>query len=251
MHFAAESNVDRSFKNNFIFTTTNVLGTHVLLEVARLVNIKLFLHVSTDEVYGDGIDGISSSEESILSPTNPYSASKAAAEQMVMAYHRSYKVPVIITRGNNVFGPHKYPENIIPKFMSQLHLNQLLTIHGNGENWRNYIYVKDAANAFDTILHKGEIGSIYNIGGEKEISNLELAYILLQLFKKIPTNSEILSFDDMRELMKPFVTFINDRPFNDIRYHVDCSKLKELGWKEECDWNNSLIETKDWYSTGV
>jgi dTDP-glucose 4,6-dehydratase len=183
MHFAAQSHVDNSFGNSFDFTVSNVLGTHVLLEGAKEFKdqIKLFMHVSTDEVYGDGISGVASLESTVLEPTNPYAASKAGAEYLVKAYHRSFKVPIIITRSNNVYGPHQYPEKIIPKFISQLSRGQPVTLHGNGLNTRNYLYVTDVANAFDLIFHKGEVAEVYNIGGSNEISNIDVARTLMRL----------------------------------------------------------------------
>lgn len=172
MHFAAETHVDNSFGNSFKFTDTNVLGTHVLLEASVVTKtIKRFLHVSTDEVYGETSFTQASSNcesDSMLAPTNPYSASKAAAEMLVMAYGQSYQLPYIITRGNNVYGPRQFPEKAIPKFISLLQRDSKVPIHGDGLSLRSYMHVTDSASAFEIILHSGETYSIYNIGASEE-----------------------------------------------------------------------------------
>lgn len=170
MHFAAQSHVDLSFGNSFSFTKNNVIGTHVLLECAKTAQIKLFLHVSTDEVYGE----VSPTdpdllETAILCPTNPYSASKAAAEMLVNAYSKSFKLPVMIVRSNNVYGPHQFPEKVIPKFVSLLKRGRKMILHGDGSPTRKYLFGSDAAEAFDTIFHKGIEGEIYNIGSYEEV----------------------------------------------------------------------------------
>jgi UDP-glucose 4,6-dehydratase len=185
MHFAAQTHVDNSFGNSFSFTEANILGTHVLLEAAKEAKLRLFVHVSTDEVYGDGESGKPSDEQAPLEPTNPYAATKAGAEYLVKAYHRSFALPVIITRGNNVYGPHQFPEKIIPKFVNQLMRGLPLTLHGTGSNTRNYLFVEDVARAFDTILHQGTVGEIYNIGGDNERSNIEVAQELLKALGKV------------------------------------------------------------------
>ena len=180
LHFAAETHVDNSFGNSFTFTETNVIGTHVLLEASRLSKtVKRFLHVSTDEVYGEAsLHGGSSLEShSVLSPTNPYSASKAAAEMLVTAYGTSYNLPYVITRGNNVYGPRQFPEKAIPKFIHLLHRNKKIPIHGDGLSLRSYMHVSDAAVAFDNILHKGENRSIYNIGAHEERTVVSVAKV--------------------------------------------------------------------------
>jgi len=171
LHFAAETHVDNSFGNSFAFTETNVLGTHVLLEASVRNKIRRFLHVSTDEVYGESSFTTSRSNcevTSLLEPTNPYSASKAAAEMLVMAYGRSYGLPYVITRGNNVFGPHQYPEKAIPKFILRLRADRKITLHGDGSALRSYMHISDVVNAFDIILHKGGDEHVYNIGAKEE-----------------------------------------------------------------------------------
>lgn len=233
MHFAAQTHVDNSFGNSFQFTHHNIMGTHVLLESAKNVGIKRFIHVSTDEVYGEGEAGEEEMIEShVLEPTNPYAATKAGAEFLVKAYHRSFKLPIIITRGNNVYGPHQYPEKMIPKFTNQLMRGRPVTLHGDGSNTRNFLHVEDVASAFDLILHKGSVGEIYNIGGKNEISNLNVAKKLIEIMG--------LKSDEC-------ITFVEDRHFNDLRYTIDTEKLKELGWVEEKTWEKGLRETVQWY----
>jgi UDP-glucose 4,6-dehydratase len=242
MHFAAQTHVDNSFGNSITFTEANILGTHVLLEAAKEARIKLFIHVSTDEVYGEGETGIPSHEGSPLEPTNPYSATKAGAEYLVKAYHRSFNLPVLITRGNNVYGPHQYPEKIIPKFVNQLMRGLPLTLHGTGSNTRNYLYVEDVARAFDVILHKGTVGSIYNIGGNNEVSNIDVARALLRIMGLVDRAGGSIEAAEASHII-----FVPDRPFNDLRYPLDCKKLNDLGWKEEMSWEAGLAKTVAWY----
>ena len=195
------------------------------------------MHVSTDEVYGEGEKGqIEMVEETTLAPSNPYAASKAAAEFIVKSYAQSFKLPVIITRGNNVYGPHQYPEKLIPKLINQILLKKKLTIHGNGMNTRNYLYVHDVAKAFDVILHHGKVKEIYNIGGSNEVANVKVAQTLLKL----------MGYENEKEQNEQ-LSFVKDRDFNDLRYTIDSSKLKELGWKESVSWLDGLNETIDWY----
>jgi len=237
MHFAAQTHVDNSFGNSFAFTNANIYGTHVLLESAKnCPTIKRFIHVSTDEVYGEGEDFETApmEEEHVLEPTNPYAATKAGAEFLVKSYHRSFKLPVIITRGNNVYGPHQFPEKLIPKFTNQLLRNMPVTLHGDGQNTRNFLYVEDVARAFDVILHKGTIGHIYNIGGENEKPNVQVAKDLIKLLGKTDLEDEL-------------ITFVPDRKFNDLRYTINSSKLHKLGWKEEMSWEDGLRTTVEWY----
>ncbi|KAJ3336293.1 hypothetical protein HDU93_003126 [Gonapodya sp. JEL0774] len=217
LHFAAQTHVDNSFGDSLGFTQNNVMGTHVLLEAARTHGVRRFVHVSTDEVYGE-VEGDEVTEDTLLAPSNPYSATKAAAEMLVRAYSKSFGIPTVITRCNNVFGPHQYPEKVIPKFICLLVRGRNLTIHGNGQNRRRYIYATDVADAMITILHKGEIGEIYNIGPGQELSNLELARSLLQEFNLDPSDPTRLEF-------------VEDRAFNDSRYAIDAGKLRTLGWK--------------------
>jgi len=235
VHFAAQTHVDNSFGNSFQFTHNNIMGTHVLLESAKNHNIKRFIHVSTDEVYGEGeAEESEMMEEHVLEPTNPYAATKAGAEFLVKAYHRSFNLPTIITRGNNVYGPHQFPEKLVPKFTNQLLRGRPVTLHGDGSNTRNFLYVKDVAEAFDVILHKGKVGSIYNIGGSNELSNLAVARRII----------EVLGMADRAESL---ISFVEDRHFNDLRYTIDTSKLQALGWVENTSWEDGLRETIEWY----
>jgi len=251
MHFAAQTHVDNSFGNSITFTESNILGTHVLLEAAKEAKVKLFIHVSTDEVYGHGEDGIPSHEQSPIEPTNPYAATKAGAEYLVKAYYRSFGMPVVITRGNNVYGPHQFPEKIIPKFINQLMRGLPLTLHGTGSNTRNYLFVEDVARAFDVILHKSKPGDIFNIGGNNEKSNEEVAKTLLRVMGmcgSIPDGAkeEEISAAVEKAAAKNII-YVPDRPFNDLRYPLDCQKLLDLGWKEQESWQDGLAKTVDWY----
>ncbi|KAF3911263.1 ADP-L-glycero-D-manno-heptose-6-epimerase [Arthrobotrys entomopaga] len=235
-HFAAQSHVDLSFGNSYQFTDTNVYGTHVLLECAKNYGIKKFIHISTDEVYGEvEEDGDDLLETSILAPTNPYAASKAAAEMLVNAYYKSFKLPVIIVRSNNVYGPHQFPEKVIPKFTCLLNRGGSLLLHGDGKHTRRYLFAGDAADAFDTILHKGTIGQIYNVGSKDEISNITLCQHLIKQFG--------FPADKYDEIVK----HVNDRPFNDRRYAVDGTKLIKLGWNQKTSFEEGLTATVEWY----
>ncbi|KAH3743466.1 dTDP-4-dehydrorhamnose reductase [Pelomyxa schiedti] len=243
MHFAASTHVDNSFGNSFAFTENNIMGTHVLLEATRSYGqVKRFIHVSTDEVYGETSRTVTVGEgavegSTLLAPTNPYAATKAGAEFLAMSYYRSYKVPVIITRGNNVYGPRQYPEKLIPKFTLLFMRGEKLPIHGTGEEKRCHLYVDDVARAFQIILLNGSVGEVYNIGTSREISNIEVASKLAALFG----HSSQCSSDHL--------TFVENRPFNDYRYQLNISKLAELGWRQEVDFDEGLRLTVDWYKS--
>ncbi|CAH0475161.1 unnamed protein product [Peronospora belbahrii] len=238
LHFAAQSHVDHSFGNSIDFSKTNILGTHVLLEAARLHDIKRFIHVSTDEVYGEGSpDSAPMTEDHVLEPTNPYAATKAGAEFLVKSFHHSFGLPTIITRSNNVYGPHQYPEKLIPKLVNQILRDRPVTIHGDGMHTRNYLYISDVVAAFDLIVHKGEVGEVYNIGGKNELSNKEVAMDLLALMKP-----QLLESD-----MTKLITYVRDRPFNDHRYIIDAAKIRRLGWKETISWREGLRKTVKWF----
>jgi len=230
LHFAASTHVDNSFDNSLDFTTNNVLGTHNLLACAKEFKIKLFVHVSTDEVKGES----DHFDDSIYAPTNPYAASKAGAELLAISYATSFGLPVIITRGNNVYGPYQYPEKIIPKFIFNILGREKCIIHGSGLNQRNYIYVEDVADAFEVILEKGEIGMIYNIASEDCLTNLEV-------FSSICKELNVKEQD--------YISFGPDRPFNDKKYVIDGSKLIELGWKQKTSWKDGLTKTVEWYKS--
>jgi UDP-glucose 4,6-dehydratase len=235
MHFAAQTHVDNSFGNSFQFTQNNIMGTHVLLESAKLAKVKRFIHVSTDEVYGEQqLDQKAMDEEQILEPTNPYAATKAGAEFLCKSYIRSFNLPIIITRGNNVYGPHQYPEKLIPKFINQLKRGRKVTLHGTGANKRNFLFVEDVARAFECILLKGKVGVVYNIGGSNERSNIEVARELIRLS----------GFGDRENEM---IQFVEDRVFNDLRYHINSDRLFELGWREQVTWKDGILLTYEWY----
>ncbi|RIA80288.1 hypothetical protein C1645_792874 [Glomus cerebriforme] len=235
-HLAAQTHVDNSFGDSLEFTQNNVLGTHVLLEAAKAHNIKRFIHVSTDEVYGEvAKTSPDCHEESILAPSNPYSATKAAAECLVISYYKSFGLPIIITRSNNIYGPCQYPEKICSKFICSLIRDGKCYIHGDGSNSRKYLYVGDLVDALDLILNSGQIGEIYNIGSNFEISNLDLAKILLEQF----------NIDEKKHIR--YLEFVKDRPFNDLRYAIDDTKLRELGWKPKIGWDYGIKKTIDWY----
>ena len=240
VHFAAQSHVDNSFTNSLQYTQDNIVGTHTLLEASRLYNkIKRFIHVSTDEVYGESKmenDEKKKTEYSLLSPTNPYAATKAGAEMIALSYCHSYNFPVIITRGNNVYGPRQYPEKLIPKFIKYLNEDKKLTIHGNGNNKRSFLYIDDVTDAFLTILEKGKLSQIYNIGSEdeNEYSVLEVSKILINLIKNSTDYNK-------------YIKFVKDRDFNDIRYYIDNNKLKKLGWLQKIKFKEGLIKTIEWY----
>ncbi|KAI8817523.1 uncharacterized protein EV422DRAFT_216489 [Fimicolochytrium jonesii] len=236
LHFAAQTHVDNSFGNSAEFTLNNVMGTHVLLEAARINNVKKFIHISTDEVYGEvEHGGAELTEESLLAPTNPYSATKAAAEMLVGAYQKSFGLPTIITRSNNVYGPYQYPEKIIPKFVTLLSEGGKVFIHGDGSNTRRFIYGTDVADAIEVILHKGHTGETYNIGTPFEISNLNLTKYLIELM-------------GLKEKEKELIEFVEDRPFNDTRYAIDSAKLEALGWKPKVSFEEGVRKTISWYT---
>ncbi|OMO61469.1 NAD-dependent epimerase/dehydratase [Corchorus capsularis] len=235
MHFAAQTHVDNSFGNSFEFTKNNIYGTHVLLEACKVTGqIKRFIHVSTDEVYGETDEDavVGNHEASQLLPTNPYSATKAGAEMLVMAYGRSYGLPVITTRGNNVYGTNQFPEKLIPKFILLAMSGKPLPIHGDGSNVRSYLYCEDVAEAFEVILHKGEVGHVYNIGTTKERRVIDVARDICRLFNLDPESQ---------------IKFVENRPFNDQRYFLDDQKLKTLGWYEKTSWEEGLRKTMEWY----
>ncbi|XP_073058343.1 trifunctional UDP-glucose 4,6-dehydratase/UDP-4-keto-6-deoxy-D-glucose 3,5-epimerase/UDP-4-keto-L-rhamnose-reductase RHM3-like [Primulina eburnea] len=235
MHFAAQTHVDNSFGNSFEFIKNNVYGTCVLLEACKVFGkIKRFVHVSTDEVYGETDENatVGNHEASQLLPTNPYSASKAGAEMLVMAYGRSYGLPVIITRGNNVYGPHQFPEKLVPKFILLAMKGKPLPIHGDGSNVRSYLYCEDVAEAFEIVLHRGEVGHVYNVGTDEEKRVLDVATDICRLFSLDPSET---------------IKFVENRPFNDQRYFLDTQKLKKLGWSERTKWENGLRKTMEWY----
>lgn len=240
MHFAAQSHVDNSFSGPLQYTKDNVLGTHNLLECCRKYNkLKLFIHVSTDEVYGEShLDDNRKNEASLLCPTNPYAASKAGAEIMASSYHHSYGMPIIITRGNNVYGERQYPEKLIPKFICLLKKNKKVTIHGEGKTMRAFLHVSDVVNAFDTVLEQGKIGEIYNIGSDDEYTVNQIAKILINKIKK--TNN-----------INDWTINVEDRMFNDKRYYICSQKLNNLGWTPKVNFDDGINNCIDWYCNQI
>jgi len=235
IHFAAQSHVQSSFEDSLIFTQDNVLGTHILLECTRKYGkVQKIIHVSTDEVYGESMNSIEEkhkTEHSILCPTNPYAATKAGAELIAQSYTHSYKLPIIITRGNNVYGPNQYPEKLIPRFIKLLKENKKVTIQGNGTCVRSFLHAYDTSKAFECILENGEIGEIYNIGCDEgmEYSVMDIAKILIKMIKKT-------------EDYDKWIEYIEDRPFNDQRYYISNQKLKDIGWDIEIELINGLLD---------
>jgi dTDP-glucose 4,6-dehydratase/UDP-glucose 4,6-dehydratase len=233
IHFAAQSHVQNSFEDSIKFTHDNILGTHTLLECARKWgHLVKFVHVSTDEVYGESMNRVDEkhkTEHSILCPTNPYAATKAGAELIAQSYHHSYKMPIIITRGNNVYGPNQYEEKLIPLFIKLLKENKKVTIQGNGSNIRAFLHVYDTARAFESILERGIIGEIYNIGCDEnmEYSVMEIAHILIEM---IHNTKDYASW----------IEYIEDRPYNDMRYYISNQKVKDLGWDIQIDLLSGL-----------
>lgn len=231
INFAAESHVDNSIKNSSPFLQTNIIGTHNLLEYAKNNNIKKFIQISTDEVYGSINEGLFT-ENSQINPSSPYSASKAAADHMVKAYHETWKLNVNITRCSNNFGPRQHKEKFIPTCITKLFKNELIPIYGNGQNVRDWIYVDDHSRAIDLVLHKGISGEVYNIGGDCQMKNIDIASEILQCLGK----------------KTKYLSFVEDRLGHDYRYAIDSTKIKtQLGWKLNKNFQSRLKDTIKWY----
>lgn len=230
LNFAAESHVDRSIEDPNCFVKTNVFGTHVLLEAAKRFGVELFIQISTDEVYGSTLKG-AFREDSGLMPNSPYSASKAAGDLLARSYFVTYKLPVMITRSSNNFGPYQYPEKVIPLFITNLLNDKKVPLYADGMNVRDWLFVIDNCEAIDFIMHKGLPGEIYNIGGGNEITNIELTRAILRILDK-----------DER-----LIEFVKDRPGHDKRYALDITKMKALGWQPRHDFKSALELTVGWY----
>ena len=230
VHFAAETHVDRSNLGADDFLRTNVTGTFTLLEAARELKVNRFLAVSTDEVYGSIAEG-AARESDPLNPSNPYSASKAAADLLVRAYWTTHRLPVMITRSSNNFGPYQYPEKVIPLFVTNALEGKPLPLYGDGRNVRDWLYVLDNCAAIDLVLRKGQDGEIYNIGGSNEVENITLTRTILHLLDKPET----------------FITRVADRPGHDRRYALDSGKIHDLGWAPAYSFEAALRATVDWY----
>lgn len=229
-NFAAETHVDRSIREAGIFVKTDVLGTYTLLEAARKYGIERFVQISTDEVYGSIKDG-SFKEGDPLDSSSPYSASKAGADLLVRAYYKTYKLPVLIARSTNNFGPYQYPEKLISLFITNALRNKPLPVYGDGRNVRDWVYVLDNCAGIDLVFQRGEIGEIYNIAGENERTNLEITDLILKYLKK----------------GKDLIQFVKDRPGHDRRYSLDTTKIRNIGWRPEYDFESSMKETIEWY----
>ena len=244
VHFAAESHVDRSILGPAAFINSNIIGTFNLLEASRNFwqdgGRKLFLHVSTDEVYGSlGEDG-HFNENSPYDPSSPYSASKASSDHLVRAYHRTYDLPAVITNCSNNYGPYQFPEKLIPLMILNALANKPLPVYGKGENVRDWLYVEDHCRALWTVVEKGVPGETYNIGGNSEKRNIDI----------VNQVCEVLAAETGRDPQKlmSLVTFVQDRPGHDLRYSIDTSKIKEeLGWQPQVDFAEGLQKTIRWY----
>ncbi len=230
INFAAETHVDRSILSPQDFVKTDVLGTHTLLEAVKKHKIARYIQISTDEVYGS-IEKGSFTEESTLSPNSPYSASKAGGDLIVRSYFKTFKLPVMITRSSNNYGPYQYPEKIIPLFITNLLENKKVPLYGDGKNVRDWLYVMDNCKGLDVVLHKGKEGEVYNIGGECEKPNIEIAGEILK----------ILGLD------QSMINYVKDRPGHDRRYSLNCAKTKTLGWQPQAQFEKAIAETIKWY----
>jgi dTDP-glucose 4,6-dehydratase len=230
VHMAAETHVDRSNLGADDFLRTNVLGTHTLLEAARAAKLGRFVAVGTDEVYGSVAHG-ASRETDALNPSNPYSASKAAADLLARAYWLTHRLPVVVTRSSNNFGPYQYPEKVIPLFITNALEDRPLPLYGDGKNVRDWLYVLDNCAAIDLVLRKGRDGEVYNIGGGRELENVTLTRRILALLGK----------------PESFITPVADRPGHDRRYALDSGKVRDLGWRPAHSFDAALGATVEWY----
>lgn len=230
VNFAASTHVDRSIRDASDFIKTNVWGTYCLLEASRSARLRLFLQISTDEVYGSVLKGKSKENDPLL-PNSPYAASKAAGDHLARSYSVTYKLPIIITRSSNNFGPYQYPEKAIPLFITNLLEDKKVPLYGDGLNRRDWIYALDNCGALDCILHKGKIGEIYNIGAGNEIPNIVLTKKILKLMKVPQT----------------FIHYVKDRPGHDRRYALCCRKVQSLGWKPKFSFHEAIGLTVGWY----
>ena len=246
IHLAAESHVDRSIKDPFIFAKTNVLGTLTMLQAANECwqddyDGKLFYHISTDEVYGAlEFDGTLFTENTKYSPHSPYSASKASSDHFVRAFHDTYGMPTLVTNCSNNYGPYQFPEKLIPLFINNIRHKKPLPVYGKGENVRDWLYVEDHARAIDLIFHKGKAGETYNIGGFNEWKNIDIVKLLIKITDRLLGNPEHTS-DNL-------ITYVTDRKGHDLRYAIDSTKLeKQLGWRPTLQFEEGIEKTVRWY----
>ncbi len=230
VNFAADTHVDRSILEPDAFIQTDIVGVYVLLDTARLLGVKRFHHISTDEVYGSIPEGFFK-EGDPLEPNSPYAASKAGGEMMARAYHATYGLHTTVTRGSNTFGPYQYPEKIAPLFITEAIDDRPLPVYGDGMQVRDWLYVEDHVSAVDLVLHKGEPGEVYNVGGENERHNIDITRLILKLLGKPET----------------LIRYVQDRPGHDRRYALDCSKIRTLGWSPSADLETLFEKTVRWY----
>ncbi len=236
VHFAAESHVDRSIYEPAPVIDTNLTGTFVMLQVSRKLNIERFVHISTDEVYGDMAPGAFADENSPLQPSSPYSASKAGSDLLVLSYVRTYGFPGLITRSSNNYGPYQFPEKFLPLMITNAQNDKPLPIYGDGKQQRDWLHVEDNCRGVLAVLERGRIGAVYNIGGLDIEENLTIARTLLRLIGKPET----------------LLSYVKDRPGHDRRYALHCDKMeKDLGWKPAVPLEEGLRQTIDWYKTNV
>ena len=244
IHLAAESHVDRSILDPMSFVKTNVLGTGILLNAAKKKwndkSNKLFYHVSTDEVYGSLGETGFFTEETPYDPRSPYSASKAASDHLVMAYHHTYDLPVVISNCSNNYGSHHFPEKLLPLMINNIIHSKPLPVYGKGENVRDWLWVEDHANAIDVIFHKGVLGEKYNVGGFNEWKNIDIVHLLCKMMDR--------KLNRVDGESAKLITYVKDRAGHDMRYAIDATKLqRELGWKPSLQFEEGLEKTIDWY----
>jgi dTDP-glucose 4,6-dehydratase len=245
IHLAAESHVDRSISDPMNFIHTNILGTVNLLNASRKIwennyTDRLFYHISTDEVYGTIEEGRYFTEQTPYDPRSPYSASKASSDHFIRAYFNTYKLPVIISNCSNNYGPNQFPEKLIPLTINNIKNNKPIPVYGKGENIRDWLYVEDHANAIDVIFHRGKTGETYNVGGNNEWRNIDLVRKLCEIMdEKLGRKSGSSA---------KLITFVKDRAGHDLRYAIDCTKLKDkLKWQPSYEFEEGLSKTVDWY----
>jgi len=230
VNFAAETHVDRSIVEAGSFVLTDVYGAYNLLEACRKFDVKKFVHISTDEVYGHILEG-SFKEDDKLNPRNPYAASKAGADLLCKAYFETYGLPVVITRSTNNYGPYQHPEKFIAKTIIYALLNKKIPIYGSGNQVRDWLFVEDNCEAIELVLEKGKNGEIYNIAGKQEFKNIEVVKTILKLMNK----------------PESLIEFVKDRPGHDLRYSLDISKIEKIGWKPKTKFEDGIRKTIEWY----